>query len=106
MLSDLLAGYSVLDAERLVSAVTLTKSIVWAHEREWRVYTGRGRTSDAYEDVPFGAQELDGVIFGVRTAEADRVTFTELVRKNFPHAQLLQAKTEATMYSLVFEKIE
>jgi Protein of unknown function (DUF2971) len=106
MLSDLLAGYSVLNADYLIDEVALTKSKLWAHECEWRVYTGKGRTADAFEHVPFNAKELDGVIFGIRTAEADRKSFLELIREKYPHAQLLQAKPETITYSIIFEKIQ
>lgn len=106
MLSDLLAGYDVLNADYLIDEVALTKSKLWAHEREWRVYTGKGRTSDAFEDVPFNAKEFDGVIFGIRTAESDRKSFLELIREKYSHAKLLQAKAETITYSITFQKIE
>jgi hypothetical protein len=103
MLSDLLAGYSVLDVERLISEVTLTKSNLWAHEREWRVYSGRGRSDRPYEDLPFNTQELDGVILGVRMSDDEAIS--QLVHKKYPHAQLLRAKIETITNSLVFEKM-
>jgi hypothetical protein len=106
MISDLMAGYSALDVERLLDEVTLTKSNLWAHEREWRVYSGRGRSDKLYEDVSFNAQELDGLIFGVRTSDSDRLALSDLVREKYPHAELIQAKTEAATYSLVFEKVD
>ena len=105
LLSDLLAGYSVLDPERLINEVTLTKSSIWAHEREWRVYSGRGRSDRPYEDLPFNAQELDGVIFGVRVSDDYRTALSQLVRKKYPHAQLLQTRTETVTHSLVFDRI-
>ena len=65
-LSDILAGYGDLNRDWLLKAVVLTKYRPWAHEAEWRVYSGRGRISDAFEYVPFNPQELDGLILGAR----------------------------------------
>jgi hypothetical protein len=103
MLSDMLAGYSGMEARRIMDDVIYTKSSRWAHEREWRAYAGRGRSCDPYEDIPFSARELDGVIFGVRTAEADRTALTDLLTARYPHVELLQAKTKTDAYGLVIE---
>jgi len=54
----------------------------------------RGRSNGSYEDVPFNVRELDGVIFGVRTTEADRTIVSDLVTANSSQARLLQAKTK------------
>jgi len=103
MLSDLLAGYSAIDARRIMDEVIYTKSSHWAHEREWRAYAGRGRSCGPYEDIPFNARELDGVIFGVRTTQADRTALTALLRARYPHVELLQAKTKTGTYGLAIE---
>jgi hypothetical protein len=106
MLSDMLAGYSGMDTRRIMDAIIWTKSNHWAHEREWRVYAGRGRSDHLYEDIPFNARELDGVIFGVRMIEAERTTLAELVRTRYPHIELLQAKTKTDAYGLAIESTE
>jgi hypothetical protein len=90
MLSDMLAGYNGLDTQRIMCEVVWTKSSHWAHEREWRVYSARGRSDGSYEDVPFNARELDGVIFGMRTTEADRTALADLLRTHYSHVELLQ----------------
>ena len=62
--SDMLAGYDVLDRRKILETIAFTKSNHWAHEHEWRIYAGVGRTRGAYEDIPFIPTGLDGVIFG------------------------------------------
>jgi hypothetical protein len=106
MLSDMLAGYEGMDERRIMDEVVYTKSSHWAHEREWRVYSGRGRSDASYEDVPFNAKELDGVIFGVRTTEADRTTLAELIKTSYPHVALLQARVRTDNYELAIESTE
>ncbi|MDO8802183.1 DUF2971 domain-containing protein [Phenylobacterium sp.] len=99
-LSDMLAGYGGIDAERVIDDVVYTKSNHWAHEREWRISSGAGRTRDAFEDIPFGRNEIDGVIFGLRTAEDDRREIGALVGRIYPHAQLFQASIRPGAYAL------
>ena len=105
-ISNMLAGYSGMDTRRIMDEITLTKSNHWAHERERRVYSGRGRTSGSYEDVPFGYKELDGVIFGARISKADRATLADLVRTFYPHVKLLQAKARTDAYGLSIDSAE
>ncbi len=38
LLSDMLAGYEVMDQRRILNEVVWSKSSHWAHEEEWRVY--------------------------------------------------------------------
>jgi len=53
-LADLAAGRVALEAWTILDRLVYTKSSAWAHEREWRIYTGDGRTREAaFEDAPF-----------------------------------------------------
>jgi hypothetical protein len=106
MLSDILAGYGHMDTGRVMDEVVWTKSSHWAHEREWRVYSGLGRSDGSYEDIPFGARELDGVIFGVRTTEAERTALVALLKTRYPHVELLQAKARTETYGLAIVSAE
>ncbi len=104
-LSDMLGGHKGLDARRIMDEVIYTKSSHWAYEREWRVSAGRGRSDGPYEDVPFNAKELDGVIFGVRTAEAERRALAALLKARYPHVELLQAKPRSDAFALTIEPL-
>lgn len=103
MLSNMLAGYKGLDERQIMDVVTYTKSSHWSHEREWRVSANRGRSDGPHEDLPFNAKELDGVIFGVRVAEAERRTLGALLKARYPHVELLQAKARSDAFALTIE---
>jgi hypothetical protein len=104
-LSDLLAGYGNLTVERIRDDVVWTKSEHWKHEQEWRIYAGDGRLSDApydapYEDIRFGAEELDGVVFGLRTPAETLDEIRGLVSAAYPHVELLKARQRPDAYAL------
>lgn len=99
--SDFLAGYGSMEPRRIMDDLIWSKSNQWAYEREWRVYAGDGRISDApHEDIPFGANELDGVIFGMRTAQRDRTAVLRMLKEKYPHVELLQATANPTAYEM------
>jgi hypothetical protein len=104
LLSDMLAGYDVMTPRRIMDEVIWTKSGHWAHEREWRIFAGSGRGNGDYEDVPFTPKELDGIIFGARTATTDKTAIKVLAQQNYPHTEILQAQTNSNAYELKIEK--
>jgi hypothetical protein len=105
-LSDMAAGYTGMDTQRILDAVVWTKSDHWAHEREWRIYCGGGRSADPYEDIPFSARELDSVIFGVRMDVTERKTLAGLIKAGYPHVELMQARVSTDAYELSIETAE
>jgi len=92
-LADLASGRATLDPTTILNRLIYTKSIEWAHEREWRIFSGDGRDANAlYEDIPFHQLELEAVIFGCRMPVQDRAAFSRLIREEYPHAQILHAQ--------------
>jgi hypothetical protein len=90
-LADMLSGRASMDAQSILHHMVYSKSLEWAYEREWRIFTGQGRDPEAkFENVQFNAQELDAVIFGHRMSDVDRNAIAEITRRQYPHAQLLQ----------------
>lgn len=81
--------------ERVV-ALTATKSLVWAHEREWRVVREAGRGL-----VPFNPSALDGVILGCKTPQGDRARIQGLVAGRSPETRLMQVRCDEKAYRLV-----
>lgn len=99
--SDLLSGRRALEPGTIMERVVYTKSGDWAHENEWRIYSGDGRNREApYEDIPFGALELDGVVFGYRMENVKRDGLVELIRDKYPHAELLQADKSPQAFAM------
>jgi len=100
-LSDLLAGRASIDPMSAMNKIVFTKSIEWAHECEWRMFSGSGRNPHApYEDIRFGVEELDGVILGIRIPQGDREAITEIAKPRYPHAERLEIKTRDREFGL------
>ncbi len=72
-LADLLSGRMKSDPQELINKLVYTKSDHWSYEAEWRVSSGFGRDRTAqFEDLSFGAPELESLIFGCRIDVARR----------------------------------
>ena len=92
-LSDMLSGRVSLDTNTMMDRLIYTKSAEWAHEREWRIFSGSGRNPDEpYEDIPFNVSELDALILGCRMSDDDKASICELTERCYPQAQILQAE--------------
>ncbi|MGF6739583.1 DUF2971 domain-containing protein [Paraburkholderia atlantica] len=106
-LSDMLSGRISFNAGALLERLVYTKSAEWAYEREWRIYSGNGRKKDAaHEDLRFGSFELDAVLFGLNTSDEHRSSLTQLVRKMYPHAELLRASRNPDAFGIMFSPID
>ena len=104
LLSDFLAGLAVLDVKTLVNRIIYTKAAEWSHEREWRLEAGNGRQPDAeFEDVPFYARELHGVIFGCATPQADKDALSATIRDRYPHASIYATRKDEREFRLVID---
>jgi hypothetical protein len=91
-LADLLSGRVSMDAKTIMHRMVYTKSTKWAHEKELRIYSGDGRNTNApFEDIHFNARELDAVIVGNKMSQDDRVAFSALTKRLYPHAKFLEA---------------
>jgi hypothetical protein len=104
-LSEMLSGAEVLTPRRVMDIFCYIKSKHWEHEREWRIYSGSGRTRGPHEDIPFNAKELTGVIFGLRMPESERKLIADTVRKQYPAAKLLKATTHDGTYGLMIDPL-
>ncbi len=105
-LSDLSAGTRNIDTKQLLDRTVYTKSIEWAHEREWRLHMGAGRDPNSpYEDLKFHPYELDAVILGCVMPQDDRDRIMELARSLYSHAAVLQACKHEREFKLVMEDV-
>lgn len=104
-LVDMLAGSGVMNTPAILERATYTKSCEWAYENEWRINAGGGRLpGEQYEDVPFGRNDLDGVIFGLRSTEADKrevLTLTD----HYPNVDLMAAFRSDDSFGLKFAPV-
>jgi len=87
--------------------MSYTKSKDWEYEREWRIISGSGRDKKAlYEDIQFGALELDALIVGSRMPYNDRQAFSELIRQRYPHAELLKVEKAEKKFKLEIKPLD
>lgn len=90
-IANLLAGIANNDPKEIMNRMIYSKGSVWSYEREWRISAGDGRTKAApYEDIPFGLNELDGVILGINMPIENRRKIIELT-KQYPNVELMEA---------------
>jgi len=87
-LVDIAAGISNIDVRAILDKIIYTKSSDYSYEREWRISTGSGRTADPFEDIPFGLNELDGIVFGLNTSDVDRAEIEALAAK-YPNVEFM-----------------
>ncbi|RWQ28466.1 MAG: DUF2971 domain-containing protein [Mesorhizobium sp.] len=90
-LVDMFAGLSGVDVNGALDNLVFTKGVGWSYEQEWRISVGDGwKPGSSFEDLTFGRNELDGLIFGIKTSEKDRTEILSLLDK-FPNVKLMEA---------------
>jgi hypothetical protein len=100
-LADLSSGRVTLEPATILDRLIYTKSIEWAHEREWRIFSGDGRDANApHEDIPFHQLELEGVIFGCRMSAQDRADLSRLIEQRYPQTEILEVERDARNFRL------
>lgn len=104
-LINLFCGTFSLDGPDMLDRIVYTKSVEWEYEQEWRINSGSGRNDGAsFEDLPFSANELDGVIFGLNISDADRDEIRELL-SGYPNVTLMQARRTDSSFVLAIEPL-
>lgn len=91
-LAGLIVGRSV-DSKRLAALQCFTKAADWSYEREWRILFGRGRDPGSpFEDLPFGEEQLTGLILGFRMPEVARRELIDLAKRLNPAVEVFHAR--------------
>jgi hypothetical protein len=99
----LLSGSGSLMGGGLLEKLIYTKSAEWAYEREWRISLGLGYSPGSeFEDLRFGGDELDAVIFGTRTTKADQHEISELARAQNPEVTFFRTQPASDAFTLQF----
>lgn len=85
---------------KIMDKIVYTKSKDWEYEQEWRIYGGHGVDMAAeFEDLPFNRDELDGVIFGLKTTDSDKEDMMRLAAK-YPNARFFQVNRNRSAFDL------
>lgn len=86
------SGLDSLNTSEITNSVIYTKMDEWSYEQEWRISFGNGRNKDApFEDLPFGEREIDGLIFGLRTTDADRAEIRKFAEQ-YPNIEFMEVR--------------
>jgi len=81
-----------------------SKAADWSYEREWRMQLGFGRDRQApFEDLPFGPEELTGVVMGCRMSGPNRTELARLARQLNPEVSLLCARPSSRDFAMLIE---
>lgn len=91
--------------KQIKNIYTLTKSVHWSYEREWRII---GRSEDKYktfEILDFAPEEIADIYLGLRIEPEKKDKIIEIVKNKYPQAGIYQAYKDKEKYGLVFETI-
>jgi hypothetical protein len=88
-----------------IEQITLTKSDVWAYEREWRIVAGLRDKTQTYEILRFVPEEVGEVYLGCKIANDDQEKIVELTRSLYPAARIFQAEKHPREFALVFGEV-
>jgi len=88
-----------------LNTITLTKSEVWAYEREWRIVTTLRDKAQAHEILPFAPEEVGAVYLGCKIDENDKNEIIAITRRKYPQAKIFQAEKHEREFALAFRDI-
>ncbi len=95
---------SILEAG-ILDRILYTKSDIWSYEQEWRLSAGLGREPSAYfEDNPFGRNDVDGIIFGLRTSDDDKRELTDLA-STYPNVEFMKSARSMSDFRVWIEPL-
>jgi hypothetical protein len=90
--SDVISGIRPDNHRAQLDRMIYSKGSAWSYEKEWRISAGDGSNkTEPHEDMPFGLNDLDGVMLGINMTAENRQTIIELT-KSYPNVELFEAK--------------
>lgn len=95
--------------EEVHKKLITTKAIDWKYEHEWRVVSTRRDSENQgnnYEDIPFHPPEISKVFLGCKIDSTDRANILKLLQGRFAHVEAYQAKRNARMFKVDFDRIK
>ena len=100
-LARMISGQTTMDNREIAERIVYSKAIDWAYEKEWRIWGGSGRSKEPCEDIPFNPRELEAVILGCKMSKDDRLSIIEIVRRFYPHANIVRAQKAEREFRLI-----
>jgi hypothetical protein len=88
-----------------VELITLTKSDVWAYEKEWRIVAGLRDKTQSYEILSYAPEKVGAVYLGCEMTDDDKQELIGIARRLYPQAKLYQAEKHLREFALTFTEI-
>ncbi len=96
-------GIKPIDGTGQFYKLAFTKGSSWSSENEWRIVSKGRDTSKVVEDLPFGVNEIDGVIFGLGTTDEAKADIRRLAN-NYPLIEFMQISRIRASFDLVLRQ--
>jgi hypothetical protein len=96
---------SELGRDEILKTVTLSKSEVWAYEKEWRVWVTLRDKTQTYEIIPFAPEEVGAVYLGCKMPDADKARIADITRRKCPKAGIFAAEKHPSRFELIFKEL-
>ena len=94
------ASFVVDSQEAFIAKMLLTKSHEWRYEKEWRIID-----DEIPGLVPYQAESLAEVIFGLEMKETDKAALRRYAKKGKCQVKFLQARRKRGRYGLTFAEV-
>ena len=89
----------------ILDILTLSKSEVWAYEKEWRVWSSLRDKTQSFEIIPFAPEEIGAVYLGCKMSDTDKTQITGIIRSKYSSAKVFAAEKHPSRFELVFNKL-
>jgi hypothetical protein len=89
----------------IINIVTLTKSEVWAYEKEWRIIAGLRDKTQSYEVLSYASEGVGAVYLGCNIAIEDKEEIIEVTRRIYSKAKIFQAEKHEREFALTFSEV-
>ena len=94
------------DARRSVlETITLSKSEVWAYEKEWRIIAALCDKAADCEYLPYAREEVGAIYLGCNMLREDKDEIVDIARLQYANAKIFQAKKHEGEFALTFGEI-
>ncbi len=90
---------------RVLDIITLTKSEVWAYEKEWRIISSLRDKTQVCEILPYATEEIGAVYLGCKIDKDNKEEIIEVTRSRYSKAKIFQAVKHEREFALIFREI-
>ncbi len=93
---------AILESDGQLFAPIQYKSLEWSYEEEWR-FVVYGKID--FDPNPIPVDAITRVLLGCQISEAHRDEIMSVVRREFPHTSILQARRTPYDFGLAFDDV-